>query len=403
MPLVIHTVRVRSVLVSLASGAGVARAEHGLLVTNDVGEGGGTYLRDADPFHPEQAWVSQTQCVVGGLLPPGAVSAEVVDDLGERVLAATGNGAYAALLDQPNSGREPVVCCRDSTGRLVRRPWAADYPHRRVEDAEEPCPACGATEWDEYSPFENWRGGRGSTANGTHVASPVVSCRVCGHEEAEGAIMRSASPDDEDEATRAERVASERAEQRVQQWYATNLTLRALTFPVYAAEDWPAQIRGSNSSGDELTALTIAHFTTEDADLVNSEPSIEVTTSTHPHDRHEMTAARRALENWVSTSTDHRHASELSDAAITLWFSAVDRRRRAAVSRAARAETQITVDGSPATFLTLTSPDGRWVATRRHDDLMITIAGRDLNPATLSIEPISNPAARLLGPEPLQP
>jgi hypothetical protein len=60
----------RSVLVSLPSGAGVAQAEHGLLVTNDVEKGGGTYLPDADPFHPAQAWVSRTQCVVGGLLPP---------------------------------------------------------------------------------------------------------------------------------------------------------------------------------------------------------------------------------------------------------------------------------------------------------------------------------------------
>jgi hypothetical protein len=34
---------------------------------------------------------------------------------------------------------------------------------------------------------------------------------------------------------------------------------------------------------------------------------------------------------------------------------------------------------------------------------MITIAARDLDPATLSMEPISNPAVRLLGPKPLQP
>ena len=394
-----------SVLVSLPSGAGVARAEHGLLVTDDVGEGGlkGTYLRDADPFHPGKAWVSQAQCVVGGLLPPGAVSAEVVDDFGERVQAATGNGAYAALLDQPNSGREAVVCCHDSTGRPVRRPWAADYPHRRVDDAEEPCPACGATEWDEYVPFENWRGGQVNEANGTHIASPVVSCRVCGHEEAEGAIMRSTSPDDEDEVTRAERVTRDRTKQRVQRWYANELTLRALSFPVYAAEGWPAQIRGSSSHGGELTQLTIAHFTNDDADLVDREASIEVSTSIDPHDRHELAVARHVLEDWVSTTTDHRHAFELSDAAITLWFSAIDRRRRAAVARAARAETQITVDGSPATFLTLATSDGRWVAARRHKDLMITIAAHDLDPATLSIEPIPNPAATLLGPKPRQP
>ena len=99
---------------------------------------------------PEKSWVSETQCVVGGLLPHGAMSAEVVDDRGERISAAVGAGAYAAMLEQPNHGDEPIVCCRDEAGRPVRRPWAADYPSRRVDDAEEPCPACGAINWDEY-------------------------------------------------------------------------------------------------------------------------------------------------------------------------------------------------------------------------------------------------------------
>ncbi len=31
---------------------------------------------------------------------------------------------------------------------------------------------------------------------------------------------------------------------------------------------------------------------------------------------------------------------------------------------------------------------------------MITIAGRDLDPTTLTLEPIADPAARHLGPEP---
>jgi len=401
--LVVQTVLMRSVLVSLPSGAGVVRAEHGLLVTDDVGDGGGTYLRDSDPFHPEQSWVSETQSIVGALLPPGATSAEVVGDRGERVVAMVGGGAYAAVLDQPNDGREPVVCCRDEAGRPVRRPWAADYPSRRVDDAEEACPACGATDWDVYSPFEEWRGGRGSKVDGTHVASPVVSCRVCGHEEPEGGIMRFSSPDDEDEAARAERVARWRAEQRVQRWYENKLTLRAVAFPMYAAEGWPAQIRGSGSQGDVLTELTIAHFESEDADLLDSKPRIEVITSIDPHDRDEIAIARRRLEQWVNDEIDLPHSPELSDAAITLWFSAVDRLRRAAALGATNSETQIRIDGSPASFVTLTTPSGRWVAVRRHDDLTVAIAARDLDPSTVTIEPIPDPAARLLGPEPQQP
>jgi hypothetical protein len=91
------------------------------------------------------------------------------------------------------------------------------------------------------------------------LPTPIVVCRVCGHEEPEGSITRYAPLEDEDEAVRAERIARYRAELRVQRWYEDKLTLRAVTFPIYAAEDWPAQIRGSGSRNDELTELTIAH------------------------------------------------------------------------------------------------------------------------------------------------
>lgn len=91
---------------------------------------------------------------------------------------------------------------------------------------------------------------------------------------------------------------------------------------------------------------------------------------------------------------------QVSDAALKIWFAARDRERRAAVRTSTQTETLITIDGSPEPFLTLTPPSGRWVALGRHDDLMITIAGRDLDPTTLTLEPIADPAARLLGPEP---
>jgi hypothetical protein len=37
---------------------------------------------------------------------------------------------------------------------------------------------------------------------------------------------------------------------------------------------------------------------------------------------------------------------------------------------------------------------------RRHHDVTITITAREIDPASLTIEPIADPAARLLGPEP---
>ncbi|MGH2893915.1 MAG: hypothetical protein ACRDPM_11730, partial [Solirubrobacteraceae bacterium] len=100
---------------------------------------------------------------------------------------------------------------------------------------------------------------------------------------------------------------------------------------------------------------------------------------------------------------EHPHSTDLSDAAITLWFRAVARLRRAVALAASRSEAQIIIDGAAAPFLTLTTPSGRWVAVRRHDDLTITIAARDLDPTSVTIEPIPDPATRLLGPEPEDP
>jgi hypothetical protein len=51
-------------------------------------------------------------------------------------------------------------------------------------------------------------------------------------------------------------------------------------------------------------------------------------------------------------------------------------------------------------FLTLSAASGRWVAVRRHDDLTVTVAAYDLDPAAITLELIPDPAARLLGPEP---
>jgi hypothetical protein len=392
-----------SVLVSLSSGAGVVRTEHGVLVTNDVADGGGSYLRDADPFHPEKSWVSATQCVVGGLLPPGAVSAEAVDDRGERVSAAVGEGAYVALLEQPNDGAEPIVCCRDGSGRPVRRPWAADYPSRRVNDAEEKCPACGAIDWDEYTPFEEWRGGRGSKVDGTHVASPVVSCVVCGHEEREPAFTTYGSePEDEDEATRAARLARARAQHRKHDWLAGALTLRAAQFPIYAAEDYRAKLGGSGSQGDDLTEITVHQYDGDDVDAdTDEQPCLAVTTESTSREHHaDLVKARHALGSWSSRGAGADGWPDASYAAMTLWLRARDRERRAASLGAVRSDQVLVIDGAEVPALALHGPVSRWVARAHHADLTITVAARDIPPTSLRLEPIANPAARLLGPEP---
>jgi hypothetical protein len=398
-----HTERVFTVLVELPGGAGVLRRDDGpVFVTQDVSADSGQLLGDGDVYMPVKNWLPDDRSLVGGLLPPGAVSAEVVDDRGERVAAGVGGGAYAAILDQPNDGHEPVVCCRDAGGDPVRRPLPANYPSTVVEDAEVPCPACGAIDYEECLPTERWRGGR-HTPDGTTIPNPIVVCRRCGQQEREGTFFgpMACSGDEADEAAPDARVASARA----QRWYATTMTLRSVTFPIYAAEGWPAAIGGSGSRGDRLVSLTIDHYDSSDADPYAGDLSrIEITTSNDDRPlTDELRQARSTLHAWLQNRDGDTAWPHASDAAITLWLAARDRESRAKVLAAARSEQLIGIDGTPQTFLTLTAPTGHWAAVRRHEDLMITIAAHDLDPTTITIDPIPDPAARLLGPKPPDP
>jgi hypothetical protein len=394
------------VLVSLPGGAGVVRQPDGaIVVTDDVAVGHGTHLRAEDPYHPVKSWVDEVQSVVGGLLPAGAVGAEVVDDLGRHVDATVGGGAYAALIAPPNDGEDPIVCCRDEDGTPVRRPLPAEYPSDPVADTDERCPACGSLDYEEYVPTEQWRGGRPGPG-GTTVPNPVVVCRVCGHEEREGTFFGVADADEsEDETLHQARIARARAEARVQRWYAEMMLLRAVPFPVYAAEGWPARIGGSASRGDALTEITIRHDDSMESDPADgAQHRLEVITSNDEFQlANELRHARATLELRVANNQPQMSWSGKSRAAITLSLAAHRRRSRGHVLAARRAERIISIDGTAQPFLTLTASTGSWVAVRTHQDLIITIAGHDLDPSALTIEPVADPAARLLGPRPPDP
>jgi hypothetical protein len=406
---------VPTVLIQLSGGAGVVRRDDGeIVITQDVGEGRGQPLCGRDDYRPVRIGLDEVRSIVAGLLPRGAVSVEVLDDRGARVAAQVGGGVYAAILEQPNDHHKPAVCCRDRSGAPVPRPLPAGWTRSAVTDAEEPCPACGAVAYDEVLPTDGSRGGRGGHGHdGPLQPNPITVCRVCGHEEGAGrSITRFGSTDDEpeDEKSAAERAARRLADQRIQKWYVDKLTLRGVAFPIYSAENWHVQIGDgfgtlaklggpSKRTGAEVSHLTIDHFTS-DADRLTDVPRLKVMTSV---DRSQFGDTELEIARWVLAIWQHDSGTpwpEVSDAALKVWLAARDRGRRAAVHTSTQTETLITIDGSPGPFLTLTPPSGRWVAVRRHDDLTITIAGRDLDPTTLTLEPVPDPAARLLGPEP---
>ena len=84
-------------MVELPGREGVIRRDDGVVVViRDARDDRGQPLRDGDLHHPVKVWLNGDRSLVGGLLPPGAVSAEVIDDRGVRVAAKIGGGAAAA-------------------------------------------------------------------------------------------------------------------------------------------------------------------------------------------------------------------------------------------------------------------------------------------------------------------
>jgi len=393
---------VATVLIELPGGEGIVRRDDGeIVLTHDVTLDWGQPLQPHDPYQPIRIGLGDDRMLFGGLLPPGAVSVEAVEATGVRKAAAVGGGAYAVIFEDREHG-EPALGYRDATGAFVHRPMPAEYPHQAVTDAEEPCPVCGAVQYEEYFPTEGWRAGGGTKGTDTFVPSPLIVCRLCGHQEQAGGIVRYGQSDnaDEDAAAREARMARIRAEQAVQRWYATKMTLMGVTFPIYAADGWPARINGQGSHGDDLTHLTIAHAETLPDSMFVERPRIEVTTSIDPYQPGDLAVAREAFASGLEADANRQPAEGLSDAALTLWFRAARRQRVAGSHEAPVSETEIAIDGALEPFLTVGTPNAHWVAVRRHHDVTITIAAREIDPASLIIEPIADPSARLLGPKP---
>ena len=114
---------------------------------------GRAWLGDPQPgtllegFRPAVQGLAGEVTLAGGILPPGAVSAVVLDRVGRPHGATCANGAWLAVLLDPVRGEEPLVRFLDPAGELVAVPLPAGVRLERVSDATEACPVCGASEW----------------------------------------------------------------------------------------------------------------------------------------------------------------------------------------------------------------------------------------------------------------
>jgi hypothetical protein len=135
----------------------------------------------------------------GGLLPPGAVGAEVVDRSGRRRRADCATGAWIIVLDEPTIGDARPVRFLDAEGNTARRPIPDGWGREAGRDCHEPCPACGNRIWERIrapdgSAGMRWAGEHDPPdeppqtvpdVGGDWEATPWFRCTTCGHAESE--------------------------------------------------------------------------------------------------------------------------------------------------------------------------------------------------------------------------
>jgi hypothetical protein len=269
--------------------------------------------------------IADGRFALAGRLPAGASRAIVVLPSGEKVEAACDGGEFRVVFEMVDAGPPPVRF-EDDAGAIVRPRLPESWAREPVDDATEPCPACGAVEWELVTPGDH---SRGSVQQGDGPLEPasVVVCRRCGHEEDVGAWTSYAGA--LDDAATARYVEARRREQRD--------VVARIDFPAYAlaGEPDPWEIAGWGSDGRRTTAVTISHRDVR----IESEPA----PYEGPTERMRgllYSELQEAGEAWP----------EASRGAIVVWLRARERERQAAVTRATPLAVDVAVDGVPVRF-----------------------------------------------------
>ena len=301
---------------------------------------------------PGREGIGGGRWAVGGLLPSGASRAIV-----EGEQAATGGGAWLALIDAPAMFCEPAVRYEDADGTIVRPELPADWARESVADADEPCPACGGGAWERVTPSDDSSGTQGPP--GAERPVPVIVCVRCGHEESEGAWF---APLGEDPGVPVE---SYQPPERP--------TLDGLDFPVYALAGADAEMTGQGWGAAAVHSVTMSH------------DGVQIETEAL---RHAYSDAREASA-FALTTVLHNAApprwGSASTAAMALRLSSRDRAVAARVARAQRLTVDLLVDGEPVRFEGLRCRAG-WAAVGRTENVQITIGAHEIAPEAVALK-----------------
>ena len=358
--------------------AGVVRSGRHLWLSDEVARGPVTRL---DDHVPRIVGLAGDRTLQGGLLPEGAVTALVTDDGGERRLAGAGGGAWAIVLEQACEGHLSPVCFRDADGELVVPRLPADWSRVAVDDADEPCPACGATSWDQIHPTGGSRGRHGPDM----LPTPFVACRSCGHEYSGGVFYAPAcametSPDELERLTReAEAQMRERGRR----------ALDGVDFAIYVARGREPRIGGWGGRNGETNSVTVEHG----ARPGEPGPALSVQTEHEPVAyASERAQARSTLYGALSDEIGPWPAR--SNAGLSVLLHADERRRLAVAARASVAQRTLLVDGEPQRF-ELVSTGDRWVAVARRGEIVVTVTARSIDADGVELVALEDPRPAL--------
>ncbi len=346
-----------------------------------------------DDYRPDHVGLSDDRTLIGGRLASRAVGAEVVDDAGRRIRAAVAGGAWVAVLDQPILGPRAPAWCWDVKGTPIAPELPGDWPRSRVQDADEACPACGHTVWDQVTATDDSRGMHGGSSrppSDPHYAgmepSPFVVCCACGHEESIGGLTRFVSSSEEEAAENARRYQHALRDMRERQLQ----TLETVRFPVFADRGSRAVMSGSGSANGVTNSVKVRHGVRAD----QAGPALEIETTEREQYRDtEYVSARRELERWLH-SPGADLPTERSDAGLIIAWRALDRERRRRAATAVRGEMLVRVDGNLEPFVCVQC-DEHWVAVRHREHQTLTIAARQIDPDGLDLRPLREPVSEL--------